>query len=275
MEQSRLQSFLLEITTDILLKMRRELTFTGWYKDEAKSKGRENGHRKWGWYQFANSNDRHGRFRARLSKYNLTDCCCEVYAETAAAPSANRLWILAFLEQAFISAWYHLRTRNDLLYKAPKCIITNLLEQIARSGEVAASFEQNFGRYYCLPYQPKLEHLLLDGSIRSTVKDSWRHSHGGPDSVREVGYSCLCFSLTYFDTLRSEKCIQLSRRTRFLWRATYDLLVGWVFHTEWIKGSWCRICLEIKALWDTKYESSRHFYHLRATATWPAKWPAL
>src|SRR6185369_5168085 len=111
-----------------------------------------------------------------LSKYkSLRTAAAKVYTDTSKEPSAiNTDEYLVLLEQAFYFSMVITYAQGmHLLYKASETYRYELkLDQIAKIWRggciIRAKFLEDI--YLAFHTNPKLEHLLLDASIQSTVK---------------------------------------------------------------------------------------------------------
>jgi 6-phosphogluconate dehydrogenase len=245
--KGRLQSFLLEITTDIFAFKNAEGThlLLDDIKDEAKSKGTG----KWTSQIGMDISlpipiiDTAVSMRD-LSKYkSLRTAAANAYAETATEPPVNRPdEYLAFLEQAFYFSMVVTYAQGmHLLFKASETYHYELkLDQIAKIWRggciIRAKFLEDI--YLAFHTNPMLEHLLLDGSIQSTLKNSLTGIRKVVADAATSGLAIPAYasSLSYFDTLRSERMpsnlIQAQRD--FFGAHTYELIgKEGAFHTEW------------------------------------------
>jgi 6-phosphogluconate dehydrogenase len=243
----RLQSFLLEITTDIFAFKNADGThlLLDDIKDEAKSKGTG----KWTSQVGMDINlpipiiDTAVSVRD-LSKYkSLRTAAAKIYAETTEPSTHKPEEYLAFLEQAFyFSTAITYAQGMHLLYKASETYHYELkLDQIAKIWRggciIRAKFLEDI--YLAFHSNPKLEHLLLDPSIRLSVKNSLTGIRTVVADSARRGFAIPAYAsaLSYFDTLRSEKMpsnlIQAQRD--FFGAHTYELIgKEGVFHTEWM-----------------------------------------
>jgi 6-phosphogluconate dehydrogenase len=135
----------------------------------------------------------------------------------------------------------------QLLYKASQGYNYNLqLDQIAKIWRggciIRAAFLEDI--YSAFSSNAKLEHLLLDKSIQSTLKNSLPGIRTIVSDAAKYGLALPAYaaSLSYFDAFRSEKMpanlIQAQRD--YFGAHTYELIgKEGVFHTEWqsdVKG---------------------------------------
>ena len=243
----RLQSFLLEITRDIFAFINPD---TGHLllddiKDEAKSKGTG----KWTSQVAMDINlplstiDIAVSMRD-LSKYkSLRTQAAAMYADTPRLQLTDKLDdYIVTLEQAFYFGMVTAFAQGmHLLYKASQEFKYDLeLDQIAKIWRggciIRAAFLEEI--YCAFQANAKLEHLLLDKSIQSTLKNSLPGIRTVVSDAAKNGLALPAYaaSLSYFDAFRSEKMpanlIQAQRD--YFGAHTYELIgKEGVLHTEW------------------------------------------
>ncbi|HLZ16336.1 MAG TPA: hypothetical protein VKQ08_04825, partial [Cyclobacteriaceae bacterium] len=179
-----------------------------------------------------------------LSKYkSLRTAAAKVYSEFYKEPSTNKPdEYVACLEEAFYFSMVITYAQGmHLLYKASETYHYELkLDQIARIWRGGCIIRAKFLEDVCLAFHTngKLEHLLLDASIQSIVKNSLPgiRTVVADSARRGLAIPAYASSLSYFDTLRSENMpsnlIQAQRD--FFGAHTYELIgKEGVFHTEW------------------------------------------
>ncbi len=245
--KGRLQSFLLEITTDIFAFKNPEGThlLLDDIKDEAKSKGTG----KWTSQVGMDINlpipiiDTAVSMRD-LSKYkSLRIAAAKIYSTIPTELLTNKPdEYLATLEQAFYFSMAITYAQGmHLLYAASETYHYELkLEQIARIWRGGCIIRSKFLEdiYAAFHTDEKLEHLLLDPSIQSSIKNSLTGIRTLVSDAAKSGLAIPAFasSLSYFDTFRSERMpsnlIQAQRD--FFGAHTYERIgLEGVFHTEW------------------------------------------
>ena len=243
----RLQSFLLEITRDIFAFINPD---TGHLllddiKDEAKSKGTG----KWTSQVAMDINlpiptiDIAVSMRD-LSKYkSLRTQAAAMYADTPGMQLTDKPdEYIANLEQAFYFGMVTAYAQGmHLLYKASQEFKYDLeLDQIAKIWRggciIRSAFLEDI--YSAFQANAKLEHLMLDKSIQSTLKNSLPGIRTVVSDAAKYGLALPAYaaSLSYFDAFRSEKMpanlIQAQRD--YFGAHTYELIgKEGVFHTEW------------------------------------------
>ncbi|WP_339880766.1 NADP-dependent phosphogluconate dehydrogenase [uncultured Algoriphagus sp.] len=243
----RLQSFLLEVTRDIFAFKNpgADHLLLDDIKDEAKAKGTG----KWTSQIGMDLNlpiptiDTAVSMRD-LSKYKtLRVQAAAMYADTTEMPLVdNPDEYIANLEQAFYFGMVTAYAQGmHLLYKASQEFNYDLeLDQIAKIWRggciIRAAFLEDI--YSAFSTNSKLEHLLLDKSIQSTLKNSLPGIRTIVSDAAKYGLALPAYaaSLTYFDAFRSEKMpanlIQAQRD--YFGAHTYELIdKEGVFHTEW------------------------------------------
>ena len=245
--KGRLQSFLLEITADIFAFKNAEGTHL--LLDDIKDEARAKGTGKWTSQAGMDISlpipiiDTAVSMRD-LSKYkSLRTAAAKAYADTAMEPLTHEpVEYLAFLEHAFYFSMVITYAQGmHLLYKASETYHYDLkLDQIAKIWRGGCIIRAKFLEDINLAFHanPKLEHLLLDASIQSSLKNSLTGIRTVVvDSVkRGLATPAYASSISYFDALRSEKMpsnlIQAQRD--FFGAHTYELIgKEGVFHTEW------------------------------------------
>ena len=245
--KGRLQSFLLEITTEIF-----SFKNTGdnhllldEIKDEAKSKGTG----KWTSQVAMDLNlsipviDIAVSMRD-LSKYKLLrTAAAAIYADAAGEPLTDKPdEYLISLEQAFYFCMATTYAQGmHLLYKASLTYNYKLqLDQIAKIWRggciIRSAFLEDI--YTAFHANAKLEHLLLDESVQSTLKYSLPGIRKVVSDAAKHGLAIPAYavSLSYFDVFRCEKMpsnlIQAQRD--FFGAHTYELIdKEGVFHSQW------------------------------------------
>ncbi len=245
--QGRLQSFLLEITTAIFSFKNPEGNnlLLDEIKDEAKSKGTG----KWTSQVGMDVNlpipmiDIAVSMRD-LSKYkSLRTTTSILYPNTTVTPlTDNKDVYIEKVEKAFYFSMVMTYAQGmHLLYKASETYHYELkLDQIAKIWRGGCIIRSEFLEdiYSAFHANEKLGHLLLDPSIQSTIKDSLEGIRTVVSDAAKHGLAIPAYasSLSYFDTLRSEKMpsnlIQAQRD--FFGAHTYERIgKEGVFHTEW------------------------------------------
>jgi 6-phosphogluconate dehydrogenase len=247
--EGRLQSFLLEITSDIFAYKNKnsDHVLLDDIKDEAKAKGTG----KWT-TQIAMdlmlpipTIDTAVAIRD-LSKYkDLRIQMAAAYAETQATEpiSDKPEEFLIKLEQAFYFSMITIYAQGThLLFKASQTYDYKLeLDQIAKIWRGGCIIRSKFldDIYHAFSMNKKLEHLLLDPIVQSLIKEnlsgirlvvSGAAAHGLPLPAYGA-------SLNYFDSFRSEvmpsNLIQAQRD--YFGAHTYELIgKQGIFHTEWV-----------------------------------------
>lgn len=245
--KGRLQSFLLEITTEIFSFKNPggDHLLLDDIKDEAKSKGTG----KWTSQVAMDLNlpvpaiDIAVSMRD-LSKYKLLRTeAAAMYSDLPAGPLTDKPdEYLKKLEEAFYFSMVITYAQGmHLLYKASLAYNYNLeLDQIARiwrGGCIirSAFLEVIFSAFHA---NAKLEHLLLDETVQSILKKSLSGIRKIVSDAVMQGLSLPAYaaSLNYFDSFRSEKMpsnlIQAQRD--FFGAHTYELIgKEGNFHSEW------------------------------------------
>lgn len=245
--EGRLQSYLLEITTDIFAfktENKSDLLLDK-IKDEAKSKGTG----KWTSQVAMDISlpipiiDTAVSMRD-LSKFkSLRTTAAGIYADAPQEPLSGRPEeYLPFLEQAFYFSMVIAYSQGmHLLYKASEDYHYDLaLDEIARIWRggciIRSKFLEDIRRAFHGDQKP--EHLLLDETIQTTMKGSLTGIRTLVSDAAKRGLAIPAFSsaLSYFDAFRSEKMpSNLIQAQRDLFGAhTYELIgKEGVFHTEW------------------------------------------
>jgi 6-phosphogluconate dehydrogenase len=245
--KGRLQSYLLEITTEIFSFKNADDNhlLLDDIKDEAKSKGTG----KWTSQVAMDINlsipgiDIAVSMRD-LSKYKLLRTqAAAIYTDTPGESLMDRPdQYLINLEQAFYFCMATIYAQGmHLLYKASLTYNYALvLDQIAKIWRGGCIIRSAFlgDIYTAFHSNAKLEHLLLDVSVQSTVKNSLPGIRKvvSDAAIHGLALSAYAAALSYFDTFRSEKMpsnlIQAQRD--FFGAHTYELIGReGVFHTEW------------------------------------------
>ncbi len=245
--KGRLQSFLLEITTAIFAFKNPDGNnlLLDEIKDEAKSKGTG----KWTSQVGMDVNlpipmiDIAVSMRD-LSKYkSLRTATSILYANTTSKPlTDNKDAYIEKVEKAFYFSMVMTYAQGmHLLYKASETYHYELkLDQIAKIWRGGCIIRSEFLEdiYSAFHANETLEHLLLDPSIQSTIKDSLEGIRTVVSDAAKHGLAIPAYasSLSYFDALRSEKMpsnlIQAQRD--FFGAHTYERIgKEGVFHTEW------------------------------------------
>lgn len=245
--KGRLQSFLLEITTEIFSYKNEgdNHLLLDDIKDEAKSKGTG----KWTSQVAMELNlsipiiDIAVSMRD-LSKYKvLRTAAAALYADAVDEPLTDRPdEYLISLEQAFYFCMATTYAQGmHLLYKASLTYNYKLqLDQIAKIWRggciIRSSFLEDI--YTAFHTNAKLEHLLLDESVQSSLKNCLRGIRKVVSDAAMHGLAVPAYaaSLSYFDTIRSKKMpsnlIQAQRD--FFGAHTYELIgKEGVFHSQW------------------------------------------
>lgn len=245
--EGRLQSYLIEITADIFAfknESKNDLLLDD-IKDQAKSKGTG----KWTSQVAMDISlpvpiiDTAVSMRD-LSKYkSLRTTAAGMYGNTPQGTlSKTPEEYLPLLEQAFYFSMVITYSQGmHLLYKASEHYHYELkLDQIARIWRGGCIIRSKFLEDIHTAFHgaEKLEHLLLNKSIQSTVKSSLTGIRTLVSDAARLGLAIPAFAsaLSYFDTFRSEKMpsnlIQAQRD--FFGAHTYELIgKEGVFHTEW------------------------------------------
>jgi 6-phosphogluconate dehydrogenase len=247
--EGRLQSFLLEITCDIFSFKSKgsDHLLLDDIKDEAKAKGTG----KWT-SQIAMdlmlptpTIDVAVAMRD-LSKYkDLRIQMSAAYSETQATEliSYKPEEFLVKLEQAFYFSMITIYAQGmHLLYKASQTYDYKLeLEQIAKIWRGGCIIRSKFldDIYHAFSVNKKLEHLLLDPSVQSLIKENLSGIRSVVSDAVAHGLPLPAYaaSLNYFDCFRSKtmpsNLIQAQRD--YFGAHTYELIgKQGVFHTEWM-----------------------------------------
>ena len=245
--QGRLQSFLLEITTDIFAykQVGADHLLLDDIKDEAKSKGTG----KWTSQVAMDINvpipmiDIAVSMRD-LSKYkSLRTQAAGVYMDIPDVKlKGNNEEYLVKLEQAFYFSMVTAYAQGmHLLYKASQEFNYKLeLDNIAKIWRggciIRAAFLKDI--YNAFQKDEQLEHLLLDESIQATMQKILPGIRAIVSDAARCGWALPAYAsaLSYFDAFRSEKMpanlIQAQRD--FFGAHTYELIgKEGVFHAEW------------------------------------------
>ena len=245
--KDRLQSFLLEITTEIFSFKNADTgrLLLDDIRDEAKSKGTG----KWTSQVGMDLSlpipviDVAVSMRD-LSRYKLLRTqASDIYADVPGDPLTEKPddYIIN-LEQAYYFSMVTTYAQGmHLLYKASEAYNYKLeLDQIAKIWRggciIRSAFLENI--YTAFQANAKLEHLFLDTSVQSILKNSLTGIRTVVSSAALYGLALPAYasSLNYFDTFRSERMpsnlIQAQRD--FFGAHTYELIgKEGVFHTEW------------------------------------------
>ena len=166
-----------------------------------------------------------------------------MYADTQGMPLTDEPdEYIANLEQAFYFGMVTAYAQGmHLLYKASQEFKYDLeLDQIAKIWRggciIRSAFLEDI--YSAFQANAKLEHLMLDKSIQSTLKNSLPGIRTVVSDAAKYGLAVPAYaaSLSYFDAFRSEKMpanlIQAQRD--YFGAHTYELIgKEGVFHTEW------------------------------------------
>jgi 6-phosphogluconate dehydrogenase len=243
----RLQSFLMEITTDIFAFKNPEGNnlLLDEIKDEAKSKGTGKWTSQVGMDIMAPIPVIDIAVSMRdLSKYKaLRTKASGFYPDTSNVLVTDNVdAYLEKLENAFYFSMVMTYAQGmHLLYKASETYHYELkLDQIAKIWRGGCIIRSEFleAIYSAFHGNEKLEHLLLDPTIQSTIKGSLIGIRAVVSDAAKHGLAIPAFSsaLSYFDTFRSEKMpsnlIQAQRD--FFGAHTYERIgKEGVFHTEW------------------------------------------
>lgn len=245
--KGRLQSYLIEITAEIFAfkKIGEDHLLLDDIKDEAKSKGTA----KWTSQVAMDLTlpitviDTAVSMRD-LSKYkSLRTQAAAMYGATPKEPLTNKPnEYLVALEQAFYFSMAITYSQGmQLLYKASETYNYKLeLDQIAKIWRggciIRSAFLEDI--YSAFQSNAKLEHLLLDKSVQSKLKNSLPGIRKVVSDAAKNGLALPAYaaSLSYFDAFRSEtmpaNLIQAQRD--FFGAHTYELIgKEGVFHTEW------------------------------------------
>lgn len=245
--KGRLQSFLLEITAEIFSFKNAggDHLLLDDIKDEAKSKGT-------GKWTSQNAMDLvlpipviDAAVSMRdLSKYkSLRKQLAAIYSEMPVGPITDKPdEYLANLEQAFYFGMVITYAQGmHLLSQASQTYKYELeLDQIAKIWRGGCIIRSKFliDIYNAYRNNEKLEHLLLDQSVQSSVKNSLPGIRKVVSDAAKYGLALPAYasSLSYFDAFRSEKMpanlIQAQRD--FFGAHTYELIGrDGVFHSDW------------------------------------------
>lgn len=245
--KGRLQSFLLEITAEIFSFKNADTgrLLLDDIRDEAKSKGTG----KWTSQLGMDLNlpipaiDVAVSMRD-LSKYKLLRAqASTIYADVPGDPLTEKPdEYITNLEQAYYFSIVTTYAQGmHLLYKASETYNYKLeLDQIAKIWRggciIRSAFLENI--YTAFRANAKLEHLFLDDSVQSVLKNSLPGIRTVVSDAALYGLALPAYasSLNYFDTFRSERMpsnlIQAQRD--FFGAHTYELIgKEGVFHTEW------------------------------------------
>jgi 6-phosphogluconate dehydrogenase len=244
--EGRLQSFLLEITADIFSFKNYEGNYLlDDIKDEAKSKGTG----KWASQEAMDLNlpipDIDIAVSMRdLSKYkSLRIQAAAIYADLPPVPLTNTPEVyLSHLEQAFYfsmvisySQGMHLLSKASETYNYK--LEPDAIAKIWRGGCIIRSaFLEDI--YSAFKKNPKLEHLLLDDAIQSSINNSLFSTRTvvAGAIVHGIAAPAYAAALNYFDALRNESMpLNLIQAQRdFFGAHTYELIgKEGFFHTEW------------------------------------------
>jgi 6-phosphogluconate dehydrogenase len=245
--KGRLQSFLIEITAEIFSFKNADSDhlLLDDIRDEAKSKGTG----KWTSQVAMDLNlpipviDIAVSMR-NLSKYKILRTeAANIYADMPRKTLTEKPdEYLTILEQAYYFSMVTTYAQGmHLLYKASETYNYNLeLDQIAKIWRGGCIIRSNFLEdiYSAFRANEKLEHLFLDVSVQSIIKNSL---HGIRTVVADAATYGLpipayAAALNYFDAFRSERMpsnlIQAQRD--FFGAHTYELIgKEGVFHSEW------------------------------------------
>lgn len=245
--KGRLQSFLLEITTEIFSYKNEggNHLLLDDIKDEAKSKGTG----KWTSQVAMELNlsipiiDIAVSMRD-LSKYKaLRTAAAAIYADAPDEPLTDKPdEYLISLEQAFYFCMATTYAQGmHLLYKASITYNYKLqLDQIAKIWRggciIRSAFLEDI--YTAFHTNVKLEHLLLDESVQSTLKNCLPGIRKVVSDAAMHGLAVPAYaaSLSYFDTFRSKKMSSnlIQAQRDFFGAHTYELIgKEGVFHSQW------------------------------------------
>lgn len=245
--EGRLQSYLLEVTRDILTYRERG-TFhllVEDIKDEAKSKGTG----KWTSQvameiQVPVPTIDIAVSMRDMSKYkNLRIASSVRYASPTSINVDTKAFINVLEQALYFSTIIAYAQGMHLLSKASEVFHYNLkLEKIAliwRGGCIIRSaFLEDIFRAY--QQNPGLQHLLLDQNVASLLKSSEHSMRTAVSTALSSGIALPAFAsaLTYFDTIRSEhmpsNLIQAQRD--YFGAHTYERVdKEGVFHTQWLE----------------------------------------
>ncbi|HKH61933.1 MAG TPA: NADP-dependent phosphogluconate dehydrogenase [Flavitalea sp.] len=245
--QGRLQSYLLEITSNIFLYKEDNSNefLVDVIKDEAKSKGTG----KWT-TQVATDVELPvptidvAVAMRNLSKYKLlrTAAAKHYNAEEAVAELGDSKDVLPQLEKAFYFSMITIYAQGmHLLSKASSEFGYDLkLHEIARIWRggciIRASFLDTIFKAYNSDHN--LQHLLLDADVKNIINETVKPAREIVAKLVSAGISAPCFASTlgYFDALRSENMpsnlIQAQRD--YFGAHTYELIgKEGTFHSEW------------------------------------------
>jgi 6-phosphogluconate dehydrogenase len=182
-----------------------------------------------------------------LSKYKtLRTGASKIYADPSDTHAIEKPEeYLSKLEQAFYFSMVITYSQGmHLLYKASESYHYDLKpDQIAKIWRGGCIIRSAFLKdiYSAFQANAKLEHLLLDNSIQSNLKNSLTGIRDVVSDAAKTGLALPAYfnALSYFDTFRSEKMpSNLIQAQRDLFGAhTYELIgKEGVFHTEWNSG---------------------------------------
>lgn len=244
--RGRLQSYLLEITSNIFLYKEDKANefLIDVIKDEAKSKGTG----KWT-TQVATDIELPvptidvAVAMRNLSKYkSLRIAAAKQYASKESLKLANAGDLLPMLEKAFYFSMITIYAQGmHLLSKASAEYGYNLnLHEIARIWRGGCIIRASFLDIIFKAYDSdrNLQHLLLDADVKSVIDETVGAAREIIVKLVSAGISAPCYSstLSYFDALRSENMpsnlIQAQRD--YFGAHTYELIgKEGTFHSEW------------------------------------------
>ena len=246
--EGRLQSFLLDITKDIFAYKApgNDHFLLDDIKDEARAKGT-------GKWTSQVSMDLELPLQVIDTSVSIRDLSKFKQLRTEAAvlyPEISILKgdkdeVLVQLEQAFYFSMIVTYSQGmHLLSKASADYAYNLnmgsIAKIWRGGCIIRSLFLN-EIYNAYQTNESLQHLVLDSNIQSLINQSLPGARAIISKSLEAGIAVSCYAstITYFDTLRSEKMpSNLTQAQRDYFGAhTYELIgKQGVFHTEWQRG---------------------------------------
>ena len=245
--KGRLQSFLLEITTEIFSF--KNTSSNHLLLDDIKAEAKSKGTGKWTSQIAMDLNlsipviDIAVSMRD-LSKYKLLRTqAAAIYADAAGEPLTDKpVKYLISLEQAFYFCMANAYAQGmHLLYKASLTYNYKLkLDQIAKIWRGGCIIRSAFLKdiYTAFHANAKLEHLLLDESVQSTLKKCLAGIRKvvSDAAIHGLAIPAYAASLSYFDSFRNERMpsnlIQAQRD--FFGAHTYELIGReGIFHSQW------------------------------------------
>ncbi|MEO5569960.1 MAG: NADP-dependent phosphogluconate dehydrogenase [Bacteroidia bacterium] len=249
--EGRLQSFLLEITTDIFAF--KQNGDAGFLLDEIKDEAKAKGTGKWT-SQIAMdlqvpipTIDTAVAMRD-LSKYkSLRKQIASMFDEASQIPiTQNKNEYLVNLEKAFYFSMVITYSQGmHLLYKASHEFKYNIeLDKVAKIWRggciIRSSFLENI--YQAFQNNSDLEHILSDKAICEQIKNSLPgiRTIVSNAAINGIGIPAYASTLNYFDYLKSEKMpsnlIQAQRD--YFGAHTYELIdKEGIFHTDWMDAA--------------------------------------